>query len=51
MANGYPVPVAARFHSYQLDLPEPAAACAATVYRWPAFQRWYRAALQETETL
>lgn len=51
VADAFYAPVAARFHSYQLDLPEPAAAYVATVYRWPAFQRWYRAALQETESI
>jgi glutathione S-transferase len=28
-------------------LPEVAAAYVATVYQWPAFQRWYQAAQEE----
>lgn len=51
VADAFYAPVAARFHSYQVGLPDAAAEYVATVYRWPAFQRWYRAALQETETL
>lgn len=51
VADAFYAPVAARFHSYQVGLPEVAAAYVATVYQWPAFQRWYRAALQETETI
>ena len=51
LADAFYAPVAARFHSYQVGLPDEAAAYVATVYQWPAFQRWYRAALQETETI
>ena len=51
VADAFYAPVAARFHSYQVDLSDDAAAYVATVYQWPAFQRWYRAALQETETI
>lgn len=51
LADAFYAPVAARFHSYQVDLPAEAATYVATVYQWPAFQRWYRAALHETETI
>jgi len=47
IADAFFAPVAARLHSYRVDLPEVAAAYVATVYQWPAFQRWYQAALQE----
>src|SRR5690606_4288517 len=51
LADAFYAPVAARFHSYQVDLPGDAADYVATLYQWPAFQRWYRAALRETETV
>lgn len=51
VADAFYAPVAARFHGYQVGLPDVAADYVATVYRWPAFQRWYQAALRETETL
>lgn len=47
LADAYFAPVAARLRSYQVDLPEVAAAYVATVYQWPAFQRWYQVALKE----
>ncbi|TWC32104.1 glutathione S-transferase [Pseudomonas sp. SJZ079] len=47
LADAYFAPAAARLRSYQVDLPEVAAAYVATVYQWPAFQRWYQAALKE----
>lgn len=47
LADAYFAPVAARLRSYRVDLPEVAAAYVATVYQWPAFQRWYQAALKE----
>ena len=47
LADAYFAPVAARLRSYQVDLPEVAAAYVATVYQWPAFQRWYQMALKE----
>ena len=51
LADAFYAPVAARFHSYGVPLPGEAADYVATIYQWPAFQRWYRAALHETETL
>jgi glutathione S-transferase len=51
IADAFFAPVAARFHSYAVELPPVAADYVAIIYQWPAFQRWYRAALQETETL
>ena len=47
LADACFAPVAARLRSYQVDLPEVAAAYVATVYQWPAFQRWYQMALKE----
>ena len=47
LADAFFAPVAARLHSYQVPLPEVAAAYVATIYRWPAFQRWYQAAQEE----
>jgi glutathione S-transferase len=47
LADAFFAPVAARLRSYRLALPEVAAAYVATVYQWPAFQRWYQAAQEE----
>lgn len=47
IADAFFAPVAARLRSYRVALPEEAAAYVETIYQWPAFQRWYRAALQE----
>ena len=51
IADAFYAPVAARLRGYAVALPEPAAAYVETLYQWPAFQRWYQAALQETETI
>lgn len=51
IADAFYAPVAARFRSYAVELPAEAAAYVETIYRWPAFQRWYQAALEETEKL
>ncbi|WP_028239692.1 glutathione S-transferase family protein [Stutzerimonas azotifigens] len=51
IADAFYAPVAARFRSYRTALPSAAEAYVETIYRWPAFQRWYQAALQEKETL
>ncbi len=48
LADAFFAPVAARLRGYRVELPEVAAAYVATVYQWPAFQRWYRAAQEET---
>ncbi|WP_137974893.1 glutathione S-transferase family protein [Pseudomonas sp. F(2018)] len=48
IADAFFAPVAARLRSYRVALPTEAAAYVDTVYQWPAFQRWYQAALQET---
>ncbi len=47
LADAFFAPVAARLRSYRVALPEVAAAYVATVYQWPAFQRWYQAAQEE----
>lgn len=49
IADAFFAPVAARLRSYQVALPAEAEAYVNTLYQWPAFQRWYRAGLQETE--
>lgn len=49
IADAFYAPVAARLRSYRVVLPTAAAAYVETLYRWPAFQRWYRAALQEVQ--
>ncbi len=49
IADAFFAPVAARLRSYRVDLPEVAAAYVATIYGWPAFQRWYQAALAEAQ--
>ncbi|MEK1904323.1 MAG: glutathione S-transferase, partial [Pseudomonas sp.] len=50
IADAFFAPVAARLRSYQVALPAEAEAYVNTIYQWPAFQRWYRAGLQETES-
>ena len=47
LADAFFAPVAARLRSYRVALPEAAAAYVATIYQWPAFQRWYQAAQKE----
>ncbi|MCG4451917.1 MULTISPECIES: glutathione S-transferase family protein [unclassified Pseudomonas] len=47
LADAFFAPVAARLRSYRVALPEVAAAYVATVYQWPAFQRWFQAAQEE----
>ncbi|RMH85435.1 glutathione S-transferase family protein [Pseudomonas sp. AOB-7] len=49
IADAFYAPVAARLRSYRVVLPTTAAAYVETLYQWPAFQRWYRAALQEVQ--
>ncbi|WP_263142373.1 glutathione S-transferase family protein [Pseudomonas sp. RIT-PI-AD] len=50
LADAFYAPVAARLRSYAVEVPVVAAAYVETLHRWPAFQRWCRAALEETET-
>ncbi|QKE64388.1 glutathione S-transferase family protein [Aquipseudomonas campi] len=50
IADAFFAPVAARLRSYQVALPAEAETYVNTIYQWPAFQRWYRAGLQETES-
>lgn len=50
IADAFFAPVAARLRSYQVVLPADAEAYVNTIYQWPAFQRWYRAGLQEAES-
>ncbi|MFT5781451.1 MAG: glutathione S-transferase [Pseudomonas sp.] len=47
IVDAFYAPVAARLRSYQVPLPAEAAAYVTTIYQWPAFQRWYQAALKE----
>ena len=47
IADAFFAPVAARLRSYRVALPAEAAAYVETIYQWPAFRRWYQAALQE----
>lgn len=49
IADAFYAPVAARLRSYHVALPTAAAAYVETIYRWPVFQRWYQAALQEVK--
>jgi len=51
IADAFYAPVAARLRGYAVPLPAVAAEYVDTIHRWPAFQRWYQAALQETETI
>ncbi|VXB38995.1 Glutathione S-transferase [Pseudomonas sp. 8AS] len=48
IADAFFAPVASRLRSYRVALPDVAAAYVETIYHWPAFQRWYQAALQES---
>lgn len=50
IADAFFAPVAARLRSYRVALPAAAQAYVDTIYQWPAFQRWYQAGLQETES-
>lgn len=49
IVDAFFAPIAARLRSYQVSLPETAAAYVDTIYQWPAFQRWYQAALEEPQ--
>ena len=49
IADAFFAPVAARLRSYRVALPAEAAAYVETIYQWPAFRRWYQAALQEVQ--
>lgn len=44
-------PVASRFRTYGIDLPEPLASCQANVLDCPAMQEWTAAARAETEVI
>ena len=47
IVDAFFAPVAARLRSYRVELPPLAADYVATIYQWPAFQRWLQAALEE----
>ncbi|MET1080054.1 MAG: glutathione S-transferase family protein [Pseudomonas sp.] len=47
LADAFFAPVATRLRSYRVALPSEAVAYVETIYQWPAFQRWYRAAQDE----
>lgn len=49
IADAFYAPVVARLRSYRVALPPVAAAYVDSLYQWPAFQRWYRAALQDVQ--
>ncbi|WP_237045491.1 glutathione S-transferase family protein [Aquipseudomonas alcaligenes] len=49
IADAFFAPVAARLRSYRVTLPAEAAAYVETIYQWPAFRRWYQAAVQEVQ--
>ena len=49
IADAFYAPVAARLRSYGVALPTEAQAYVECIYQWPLFQRWYQAALAETE--
>ncbi len=42
-------PIAVRLRTYQVKLPEVDAAYVETIYQWPAFKAWRKAALEEIE--
>ncbi|KEA41652.1 glutathione S-transferase, partial [Pseudomonas aeruginosa] len=47
LADAFYAPVAARFRSYAVELPDIARTYVETIYQWPAFRTWYDAALRE----
>jgi glutathione S-transferase len=47
VADAFFAPVASRLRSYQVALPDEAAAYIECIYQWPAFKRWYQAAQEE----
>lgn len=47
LVDAFFAPVASRLRSYRVVLPAEAQAYVETIYQWPAFQRWYRAAQEE----
>lgn len=47
VADAFYAPVAARLRTYRVELPELAAEYVGSVYRWPAFEQWFQAALAE----
>lgn len=49
IADAFYAPVAARLRSYGVALSTEAQAYVESIYQWPLFQRWYQAALAETE--
>lgn len=51
VADAFYAPVASRLRSFAVELPPGAASYVDTIFQWPAFQRWYQDALQETEII
>ncbi|AYC34183.1 glutathione S-transferase family protein [Pseudomonas cavernae] len=47
LADAFYAPVACRLRCYRVALPAEAAAYVETIYQWPAFQRWLKAAQEE----
>ncbi|QXG36930.1 glutathione S-transferase family protein [Pseudomonas viridiflava] len=48
IADAFFAPVAIRLRTYRVALPEEALAYIETIYKWPAFQRWQQAGLEES---
>ncbi|MBC3949414.1 glutathione S-transferase family protein [Pseudomonas folii] len=48
-ADAFFAPVAVRLRTYRIELPAEALAYIETLYQWPLFQRWQKAALEEVE--
>lgn len=47
LVDAFFAPVACRLRSYKVELPAVAEDYVNTIYQWPAFQKWYQAALEE----
>lgn len=48
-ADAFFAPVVIRLRAYRVELPAEALAYIETLYQWPLFQRWQKAALEEVE--
>ncbi|MCI8208980.1 glutathione S-transferase [Pseudomonas sp. S25] len=48
-ADAFFAPVVIRLRAYRVELPAEALAYIETIYQWPLFQRWQKAALEEVE--
>ncbi|MFJ4195115.1 glutathione S-transferase family protein [Pseudomonas sp. NPDC089534] len=50
LADAFFAPIAVRLRTYQVSLPAADEAYVETVYRWPAFQAWQKAGLEELQS-